>query len=134
MIQFNMEQWRGVTIGEGATAREVKLFTSPQSKIQSEQFASGITVIEPGQGHEIHVHDSNLELQLIYNGTGILYSGGKEYPIKKGDVIGLGIGEDHGFLNTGDDALEIFWIYYPTGMAEKKFLIDHNDAEYVLCP
>lgn len=131
MVQFHMAHWKGVMIGQGITAREVKLFTSPHSTIQSEDFSTGITVIPPGKEHEIHRHEANLELQVIYNGTGILYSGGKEYSVCKGDIIGLGLNEEHGFRNTGKENLEILWIYYPSGAAEEKFLIAHDNKEYI---
>ncbi len=124
MIQRKIDDFTSVFIGEDITRRAVKLFSSPNAKIPTPEFALGMTIIAPGQQHEVHVHDLNSEIQVIYNGKGIMKGGAEDVEISKGDVIYLGVNEPHGFVNTGDDDLCILWIYYPTGLAEKKFLAD----------
>lgn len=122
MYRLKLEKTAGTFIGEGKTLREVRLFTSPRSRISTEDFALGMTVINPGQEHEVHRHQVNSEVQLIYEGTGLMRAEGGEFPIEKGDVIGLNVKEAHGFVNTGGVPLKILWIYYPPGLAEEKFL------------
>lgn len=123
MVKFNLEEKEGTFIGEGITRREVKLFSSPNSPIATEDFALGMTIIDPGQEHEIHEHECNSEIQVIYEGQGIMKSGEQRIPIEKGQIIGLDTLEPHGFINTGKTPLKILWIYYPPGLAEEKFLI-----------
>lgn len=130
MIKFNVSETKDTVIGKDMTERRVKLFSSPKSKIKTEPFALGMTVIEPGKSHEIHEHDANSEIQVIYSGIGLMISGGREVKIKKGDVIGLTVNEDHGFKNTGDTNLEILWIYYPPGLADEKFLTEEEEDSH----
>ena len=88
-----------------------------------------MTVIEAGQEHEIHEHALNSEVQLIYEGSGIMRTGREEIPVEKGDVIGLVTDEPHGFVNTGSGPLKILWIYYPPGLAEEKFLVRRGEYD-----
>lgn len=122
MVKFNLEEKQGTFVGEMITRREVKLFTSPNSEISTKDFAMGMTIIDPGQEHEIHEHESNGEVQVIYDGAGIMKSADLQIPVKKGDIIGLDTLEPHGFINTGNVPLKILWVYYPPGLAEQKFL------------
>ena len=126
MIKYNLNEWEGVWIGEGVTHREVKLFASPKSKINAETFAVGMTIVGAGQRHEVHEHEANREMIVVYDGEGILQSGGKEYPVCKGDILGFGYQENHGFINTGNEPLMLCWIYYPPGVADDKFYISHE--------
>ena len=48
---IELEKKKGTFIGEGKYHREVKLFSSPNSEIPTDQFALGMTIIEPGQWH-----------------------------------------------------------------------------------
>lgn len=122
MYKFQLEKTEGTFIGEEKALREVKLFTSPHSPIGTEHFAFGMTVIEPGQEHEVHQHQANGEVQLIYEGAGLMRTANGEVFVEKGDVVGLEAEESHGFVNTGGGPLKILWIYYPPGQAEEKFL------------
>lgn len=123
MVIFNYKDRKGIYIGEGITRRIVKLFSSPNSIIPTEDFAFGMTIINPGKEHEIHEHDLNQEIIIVFSGYGYLKTNdnNSEY-IKQGDIIGFEIDEPHGFVNTGTDDLILLWIYYPPGLAEKKFL------------
>lgn len=122
MIKYQLESHQGTVIGTGEYKRVVKLFTSPNSLIKTEDFALGMTVIRPGQRHEVHGHNSNQEVMIIYDGTGIAVINHVEMPVHKGDVISVGENETHGFINTGECDFKILWIYYPPGIAEEKFL------------
>ncbi|WP_130861171.1 cupin domain-containing protein [Bacilliculturomica massiliensis] len=129
MVKFKLDELPGTFIGEGQTRREVKLFSSPNSDIATEHFALGMTIIEPGQEHEVHEHELNSEVQVIYAGAGVMRTRDGEIPVEKGDVIGLATEEPHGFANTGAEALKILWVYYPPGLAEEKFLIRKGGGE-----
>lgn len=122
MKKFSLSEKKGVFICKDEYYREVKLFASPNSEISAETFALGMTVIEPGKRHEEHVHDTNKEIMVIYEGEGILLSKGEKIHVKKDDVMGFDYNEPHGFINTGDVPLKILWIYHPPGLAEEKFL------------
>lgn len=122
MKKYPMELHQGTIIGEDEFRREVKLFTSPKSLIETPDFALGMTVIKPGKKHEAHAHDGNQEVMIIYEGTGLAIINDVETAICKGDIISVEKSEPHGFINTGEDNLKILWIYYPPGAADGKFL------------
>lgn len=123
MKKFTIKEKKGVFIGEGMTRREVKLFSSPNSPVQSEHFALGMTIVEPGQEHEIHEHDCNQEIVVVYSGEGRVRNGEDNvHAIKKGDILCFGFNDPHGFINDGNEDLMLLWIYYPPGLAESKFL------------
>lgn len=124
MIKFTIEEKKGVVIGKDEYEREVKLFSSPKSKISTEGFALGMTIIEPGQKHEEHEHDANKEIMVIYDGEGQLLSNGIVLNVQKGDIMGFDFNEPHGFINIGTTPLKILWIYHPTGVADEKFLVE----------
>lgn len=124
MKVFSIEQKKGVYIGEDVTRREVKLFSSPNSSVSSEHFALGMTIVESGQEHEIHEHDCNQEIVIVYSGEGHVRNGeNNEVAIKKGDILSFEYNDPHGFINDSDEDLMLLWIYYPPGLAEQKFLI-----------
>lgn len=122
MKKFPLELHKGTIIGADEFRREVKLFTSPKSLVETQDFALGMTIIEPGQKHEVHGHDGNQEVMVIYEGKGMAVIDDVEVAICKGDIISVGKNETHGFMNTGEDDLKILWVYYPPGVADEKFL------------
>ncbi|KAF4312260.1 Cupin RmlC-type [Botryosphaeria dothidea] len=61
-------------------------------------------------GEEVHSVDQTL---LFTHGTGLAQVGGKERPVKSGDVVIVPAGTQHQFLNTGKDPLELITVYAP---------------------
>lgn len=128
MIKYKLKDKKGQWIGENEYHREVKLYSSPnKSKILSEHFALGMTIIEPHHRHEEHEHDANREIMIIYEGKGILTSKGEEIVVEKGDILSFDFNEPHGFVNNEDSTLKILWIYHPPGYAETKFYVPDED-------
>ena len=127
MKLINLYEQKGIKIGEGMNEREVKLFASPKSEIRREDFELGLTIIKPGQVHEMHNHTDNQEIIYVNKGDGIAvvenYKGTHEFRIRENDILSLDYNESHSFINDGKMDLELLWIYSPSGLAEGKFLI-----------
>lgn len=125
MKKTSIYQEKGVFINEGINRREIKLLASPKSKIKRDDFAMGLTIIEPGKIHEAHEHNSNEEIVFVYEGKGIANIGDISTSVEKGDLIGIDYNEAHSFTNTGDEDLVLLWVYSPPGIADEKFYIDN---------
>lgn len=111
----------GVRINEAPYDRTVKLLASPSINRRSTNFAVGISIIEQGKEHEVHVHDSE-ETIFVLSGHGLITINGEErVPLEPETVIVLRGGEPHGLTNTGNEALRVLWVYAPTG-PESKFV------------
>jgi quercetin dioxygenase-like cupin family protein len=117
---FKLDEVAGVTINQQINERRIKLLASPTSSIKRHQFSVGVSIVEPGKIHEKHKHDESEELIVVIGGEGLAEIAGQEFAIGYGSVIGIDRGESHGFVNTGQSALVLLWIYDPPG-AERKF-------------
>src|SRR5262249_54692794 len=69
-------------------------------------------VVKPGEAvHPPHRHAEE-EFLAITEGTGIWSLAGKEFPLKKGDVLYVEPWVMHGFTNTGKTPLTFFVVKY----------------------
>ena len=125
MKKYNLHTSPGKEVGEGARSRVVKILASPNSILSAPEFTMGIVKMEPGFGHEIHWHDENREIMIVLSGKALMHQkeGDEGILLEKGDFVGFGYGEPHGFENIGDETFCLLWIYYPAGQAETKYLI-----------
>lgn len=57
---------------------------------------------------------------IVIGGEGIAEIAGQKFAVGYGSIISIERGEYHGFVNTGQSALILYWIYDPPG-AESKF-------------
>jgi quercetin dioxygenase-like cupin family protein len=119
MHRTSLEEMDGITINELLNERTIKILASRNSAIARDQFTAGVSIIGPGKIHEEHLHEGNQELILVIGGQGEAKISGQTFDIRFGSVIGLERGEPHGFVNTGETDLMLFWIYDPPGEEEK---------------
>lgn len=69
---------------------------------------AAIAVVKPGEAlHEAHRHAEE-EFLLITEGSGTWHLSGKEFPLKKGDVLYVEPWAMHGCRNTGKEPLTFF--------------------------
>lgn len=61
--------------------------------------------MEPGDEFANHVHEESVDIISVVQGSGVLISDGTEYPIRRGDVVYVPAGVDHGMRNDGEETL-----------------------------
>ena len=92
--------------GEGEFSQRYGLIAS---EIGAKKLGYNLTVVPPGKkAVPFHNHRNNEEMFFIVDGTGTLRFGGKEYPLRKHDVIACPPGGPevaHQIVNTGDGDL-----------------------------
>ena len=59
---------------------------------------------EPGEFSPLHTHPWEHQA-FITEGSGVLYLGGEEYPIREGDAVHVPENVEHQFRNTGKTAM-----------------------------
>ena len=59
---------------------------------------------EPGESSPLHTHPWEHQA-FITEGSGVLYFGGEEYPIREGDAVHVPENVEHQFRNTGKTAM-----------------------------
>ena len=80
---------------------------------------AGVNTLAPGARIPVHFHDYE-ELQFIVSGSGLALDGrGGEHPIGPGSAVYCAAGREaaHGFVNTSDVPLAIFYAYSTPGGA-----------------
>ncbi len=72
-----------------------------------------VMCIQPGEdiGEEVHEHTEQILFFHQGEGKGVL--DGKEFPVGPGDVVNVRPGVKHNFINTGEEPLKIYTIYWP---------------------
>ncbi|HLB25050.1 MAG TPA: cupin domain-containing protein [Nitrospirota bacterium] len=75
-------------------ARTKMLYDSPQ-------FRAVLFCLEKGQGVPRHVSASEVMMQ-VYRGSGTVIVGGREFPMKEGEVVVARPNEQHGFRSEGE--------------------------------
>ncbi len=53
-------------------------------------------VFKPGQAFKQHIHEYSEDLIIVLEGDGVIKLDDKEFPIEKGDLIHVAVGEYHG--------------------------------------
>ena len=70
--------------------------------------------VPPGAGEGRHTHESSLPLEEIYycvSGEGEMLVDGEDIPFAAGDAVLAPPGCEHGFRNTGDDAMKLVIVW-----------------------
>lgn len=117
----------GVRINAPPHDRLVKLLTSPFIARQSERFAMGVSIVEPGKTHEVHSHPAE-ETIFVLSGVGeILINGTERVPLAPETAVVLRPDEPHGLTNSGEEPLRCLWVYAPSG-PESGFAVGANCA------
>jgi mannose-6-phosphate isomerase-like protein (cupin superfamily) len=83
--------------GEGSV--RLTHFVEPGTEKNCRMLAE--VTLEPGSSIGYHRHDTETEYYIILSGNGTVNDGGKEAPVKAGDVMVTGNGASHGIKNTG---------------------------------
>ena len=78
----------------------------------------GRTVLTPGARHERHLHPNCDEFLVVLSGHGEIYTNTGREPSKAGDVIYTPRGNWHGFDNTSDEDVLLFWGWSGAGSLE----------------
>ena len=78
----------------------------------------GRTVLPPGARHERHLHPNCDEFLVVLSGHGEIYTNTGREPSKAGDVIYTPRGNWHGFDNTSDEDVLLFWGWSGAGSLE----------------
>jgi quercetin dioxygenase-like cupin family protein len=78
----------------------------------------GRTVLPPGARHERHLHPNCDEFLVVLSGQGEIYTNSGREPSTAGDVIYTPRGNWHGFDNTSDEEVLLFWGWSGAGSLE----------------
>lgn len=78
----------------------------------SEDFCSGVTVYNPGEGSIFHNHPNSEQLSYVIGGSGILQDMEQNVQahIKTGDLLLISRGEIHRIFNDGSAPLIILFV------------------------
>jgi quercetin dioxygenase-like cupin family protein len=100
----NYRQVEGVEVVPGVVRRIV---AGPEEGAPT--FVMRVFEIQPGSSIPSHEHQWEHEIFVI-SGEGTLRSGEKDIPLKAGDAVTVLAGETHGFINTGNQGLNIICV------------------------
>jgi quercetin dioxygenase-like cupin family protein len=84
----------------------------------SENLVVGRTVLPAGARHERHLHPNADEFLVVLRGSGEIYTDEGEEPAGEGDVVFTPRGHWHGFNNTTEDEVLLFWGWSGAGSLE----------------
>lgn len=79
----------------------------------------GKTVLPPGARHDRHLHHDADEFLVVLSGSGEIYTDDGREPSGAGDVIFTPRGHWHGFHNTGDEDVVLFWGWSGAGALDQ---------------
>ena len=101
--------------------RELKVLLSPSLQEGVGGLAVGMTILSPGKSSSFHSHDVECETWIIVSGEGEVRVGEERGTVGPESVVFLPRNIKHQIINTGQEALRMFWIYTPPG-GEKSIL------------
>jgi quercetin dioxygenase-like cupin family protein len=84
----------------------------------SDNLVVGRTVLPAGARHERHLHPHADEFLVVLRGKGEIYTDEGEEPAWEGDVVFTPRGHWHGFNNTSDEEVLLFWGWSGAGSLE----------------
>ena len=101
-------------LGENEEFKVTPLFENPRSKH---------VLVQVRDREPAHVHtDSDISVWLLH-GNGVMHIGGKEHPVKTGDVIHVPRDVVHYYVNRGSEAGAALVIYSPAPGPDDRVLI-----------
>ncbi|MEK7261626.1 MAG: cupin domain-containing protein [Pseudomonadota bacterium] len=101
-------------LGENEAFKVTPLFENPRSKH---------VLVQVRDREPAHVHtDSDITVWLL-RGGGVMHVGGKEHPVKVGDVIHVPRDVVHYYLNRGPEAGAALVVYSPAPGPDDRVLI-----------
>jgi quercetin dioxygenase-like cupin family protein len=101
-------------LGENEELKVTPLFENPRSKH---------VLVQVRQREPAHVHtDSDITIWLL-RGSGVMHVGGKEHPVKAGDVIHIPRDVVHYYVNQGLETGAALVVYSPAPGPDDRVLI-----------
>lgn len=79
-------------------------------------FSSGMQLLPPGCSVREHGHQRNHELIFVHKGRGRVEIEGQSYDVEPGSTVLFGRYACHVIENTGDEDMEMFWVFMPPGL------------------
>ena len=107
----------GLREDEGWIDMQVQFLIDAQSA-GSNGLVVGRTVLPAGSRHERHLHPNADEFLVVLRGHGEIYTDDGEEPAGEGDVVFTPRGHWHGFNNTSDSDVLLFWGWSGAGSLE----------------
>jgi oxalate decarboxylase/phosphoglucose isomerase-like protein (cupin superfamily) len=93
----------------------IKWFVSPELT-QGAGITFGEVVLQPGRGHDRHIHPESEEILYVLSGEGEqMIDDGKPFDVKPGDTIYVPTGVFHSTRNTGWEPMRLLALYNPGG-------------------
>ena len=91
---------------------EASEFDAPNASVSVSEFL-------PGAGVPKHAHADGDEILYLLSGKGTCIIEGKNYEVKKGDVLHLKKEREHSFKVTGKEPVKVVQIYAPGGPEQR---------------
>jgi mannose-6-phosphate isomerase-like protein (cupin superfamily) len=101
--------------------RDLKVLISPSLQEGVHDLSVGMTILPPGHASSFHSHEAESETWIVVAGEGEVLVGEEREAVGPESVVYLPPHVKHQIINTGREALRLFWIYTPPG-GEKKVL------------
>ena len=92
-------------------------YIADSTQLMSHGLSCGVLVLPPGEELPLH-HHSPQEVYIIRQGEGLLLSSSSSKKVYKDSFVYIPKNVDHGLKNTGEEDLEILWIF-PTDCWEE---------------
>ena len=92
-------------------------YMADSTQMKSHGVSCGVLVLPPGEELPLHCH-SPQEIYIIRQGEGLLLSSLSSKEVYKDSFVYIPKNVDHGLKNTGEEDLEILWIF-PTDCWEE---------------
>lgn len=93
-------------------------FLIDERSADTSQLVVGHTVLPPGARHERHRHPNCDEFVVVLSGRGEIYTDAGREPAEQGDVVFTPKGHWHGFDNTSEEDVTLFWGWRGAGSLE----------------
>ena len=108
---------KGLREEEGWVDMQVQ-FLIDAAQAGSDNLVVGRTLLPAGARHERHQHPHADEFLVVLRGSGEIYTDEGEEPAREGDVVFTPRGHWHGFNNTSDKEVLLFWGWSGAGSLE----------------
>jgi quercetin dioxygenase-like cupin family protein len=121
---------QGLPRNEGWIDMQVQFLIGEQNA-GAKDLVVGRTVLPPRARHERHLHPNCDEFLVVLSGHGEIYTNTGREPSKAGEVIYTPRGNWHGFDNTSDGEVLLFWGWVGAGSLEAAgYAIPDPDDEF----
>ncbi|MPZ51428.1 MAG: cupin domain-containing protein [Acidimicrobiia bacterium] len=106
LIRFSEE----ATVARGDGIESIRLTPQP---LEGQDFVMGTTSFPPGTAIRLHSHNC-VEQVTVLEGEAVVELNGREMAVRPYDTTQVPAGEQHRFINSGETAMRILWVYGST--------------------